>query len=106
MTSGTLAARADRPPGALVGRRAELELVQATIAAAPSVTLLEGEAGIGKSRLVRELLASPSVAARRVLVGQCEQLQEPLPLSPLLDAFRQAGPEIGGPLNPVIGALA
>lgn len=106
MTSGMLAARADRPPGALVGRRDELELVHATIAAAPSVALVEGEAGIGKSRLVRELLTIPSVAARRVLIGQCEQLQEPLPLSPLLDAFRRAGPEIGGPLNPVIGALA
>ncbi|GIF64074.1 LuxR family transcriptional regulator [Asanoa ishikariensis] len=97
MTSGVLAAR-------LVGRSAELDLLQAAITAAPSVALVEGEAGIGKSRLVRELLTVTS--GRRVLIGQCEQLQEPLPLSPLLDAFRQAGPELGGPLNPVIGALA
>lgn len=103
MTSARLAAM---PPGALVGRREELARLQATIAATPSMALVEGEAGIGKSRLVRELVAMPSVAARRVLVGQCEQLVEPLPLSPLLDAFRQAGPGIGGPLNPVIGALA
>lgn len=105
MSSGMLT---NQPSGVLVGRWEELELVRATVTATPSMALVEGEAGIGKSRLVRELLAIPSVADRRVLVGQCEQLQEPLPLSPLLDAFRQAGPELGGggPLNPVIGALA
>ncbi|SNT49168.1 Predicted ATPase [Asanoa hainanensis] len=90
--------------GKLVGRSAELDLLRAATAATPSVALVEGEAGIGKSRLVRELLTVPS--GRRVLIGQCEQLQEPLPLSPLLDAFRQAGPALGGSLNPLTGALA
>ncbi|WP_432855349.1 ATP-binding protein [Amycolatopsis sp. CA-161197] len=106
MISGAPATRADPPAGALIGRAAELALAQAAITATPSVLLIEGEAGIGKSRLVRELLALPPAAERRVLVGQCEQLQEPLPLSALLDAFRQAGPLTGGALNPVIGALA
>ncbi|MFF4140006.1 AAA family ATPase [Streptomyces sp. NPDC001698] len=102
------ASHADDPADTLVGRREELAVLQATIAAPPSLALVEGEAGIGKSRLVRELLAAPPVAGRRTLVGQCEQLQEPLPLSPLLDAFRQVGSTLAGAeaLNPVLGALA
>ncbi|WP_372348526.1 AAA family ATPase [Streptomyces sp. KL116D] len=99
---------AEDPADSLVGRREELAVLQAAIAAQPSLALVEGEAGIGKSRLVRELLASPAVVGRRILVGQCEQLQEPLPLSPLLDAFRQVGnlPAGAEVLNPVLGALA
>ncbi|PZG14032.1 ATP-binding protein [Nonomuraea aridisoli] len=92
----------------LVGRRAELALLRAVIGSRPSLALVEGEAGIGKSRLVAELLAAPELAGTRRLVGQCEQLQEPLPLSPLLDAFRQAETELARsrPPNPVVGALA
>ncbi|MEV0383407.1 AAA family ATPase [Nonomuraea sp. NPDC050643] len=92
----------------LIGRRAELALLRTVIAAPPSLALIEGEAGIGKSRLVAELFAAPGLAGTRRLVGQCEQLQEPLPLSPLLDAFRLAGAELAGrkASNPVIGALA
>ncbi|MCF6468830.1 LuxR family transcriptional regulator [Nonomuraea sp. MG754425] len=92
----------------LVGRRSELALLRSVIASPPSLALVEGEAGIGKSRLVAELFAEPDLAGTRRLVGQCEQLQEPLPLSPLLDAFRLAGDELArsGPPNPVTGALA
>src|SRR5690348_9536320 len=93
--------------GVLIGRRAELALLRTVIAAPPSIALIEGEAGIGKSRLVAELFATPGAAGTRRLVGQCEQLQEPLPLSPLLDAFRLAGDELARsrPGNPVVGAL-
>ncbi|GAA2816103.1 hypothetical protein GCM10020220_000300 [Nonomuraea rubra] len=93
----------------LVGRRSELALLRSVIGSPPALALVEGEAGIGKSRLVAELLAAPDLAGTRRLVGQCEQLQEPLPLSPLLDAFRSAGAGLarsGLPLNPVAGALA
>ncbi|MEU6074190.1 AAA family ATPase [Micromonospora sp. NPDC047074] len=92
----------------LVGRRAELATLRAAVAAPPSLVLVEGEAGIGKSRLVAEAFAAPDLAGTRRLVGQCELLQEPLPLSPLLDAFRLAGPDLAlsPPSNPVIGALA
>ncbi|MFB4272580.1 AAA family ATPase [Nonomuraea sp. GTA35] len=93
----------------LIGRRSELALLRSVIASPPSLALVEGEAGIGKSRLVAELFAAPDLAGTRRLLGQCEQLQEPLPLSPLLDAFRSAGAELARsrlPLNPVAGALA
>ncbi|MFI7610895.1 AAA family ATPase [Nonomuraea terrae] len=93
---------------ALVGRRAELSLLRAIVGSRPSLALVEGEAGIGKSRLVAELLATPDLTRTRRIVGQCEQLQEPLPLSPLLDAFRLAEAELAHskPPNPVVGALA
>lgn len=92
----------------LIGRRSELALMRAAIASPPSLVLVEGEAGIGKSRLVRELLATRDLAGTRRLVGQCEQLLEPLPLSPVLDALRLAGDVLASsrPLNPVVGALA
>ncbi|MEV6038230.1 AAA family ATPase [Nonomuraea sp. NPDC052116] len=87
----------------LIGRRSELALLRTVIAAPPSLALVEGEAGIGKSRLVGELL---SASGARRLVGQCEQLQEPLPLSPLLDAFRLAADLTASrPVSPVVGAL-
>ncbi|MFC4588718.1 helix-turn-helix transcriptional regulator [Sphaerisporangium corydalis] len=94
--------------GTLIGRRSELALMRAAVASPPSLVLVEGEAGIGKSRLVRELLATRPLAGTRRLVGQCEQLQEPLPLSPVLDALRLTGGELAAsrPRNPVVGALA
>ena len=40
-----------------VGRDHELELISTAFSRRPSLVLIEGEAGIGKSRLVREALA-------------------------------------------------
>src|SRR5207247_10275346 len=48
------------------------------------LVLLGGEAGVGKSALVREF--GESVTARaRVLIGACDPLSTPTPLGPLLD---------------------
>lgn len=90
----------------LVGREAELGLVSSAAGRAPSLVVIDGEAGIGKSRLVRELLNGTDVGGVRVLVGHCEHLQEPFPLGPLLDAFRHQADHIAGRLSPVAGALA
>ncbi|WP_449487294.1 AAA family ATPase, partial [Streptomyces griseorubiginosus] len=40
-----------------VGRRQELDLLLAVTRQPPAVVLIEGEAGMGKSRLVREATA-------------------------------------------------
>jgi DNA-binding CsgD family transcriptional regulator len=90
-----------------VGRDAELALVQAAVSSPPSLVVIDGEAGIGKSRLVRELAESPGLADSRVLVGHCDHLQEPLPLGPLLDVFYHLTDQIvPTDLSPVVGALA
>lgn len=51
------------------------------------IALISGEAGIGKSRLVREVkLRAPQGTA--ILEGQCFQTDSALPYAPLLDLFR------------------
>ncbi|GIF96419.1 ATP-binding protein [Catellatospora citrea] len=91
-----------RGPVEFVGRTAELALLRRLVAAPPSLVLLEGEPGIGKSRLVAELLAG---LPGHHLVGECDDVPEPFPLGVLLDAVR-AGADRLGSLNPVAGALA
>ncbi|MGA4844043.1 ATP-binding protein [Streptomyces sp. G45] len=89
----------------LVGRTAELRSLAQAMAHPPSVALVEGEAGIGKTRLIHEALRHPSVRGRRVLVGSCRPLREPFPYGPVFDFLRHLadGPPAG--LNPVCGAL-
>ncbi|RZQ64934.1 LuxR family transcriptional regulator [Amycolatopsis suaedae] len=90
----------------LVGREAELHTLVSAVTAAPAVILLEGEAGVGKTRLVTEMLRSQELAGRAVLVGQCQQLREPFPYGVLLDALRTAGDHLSpGTLGPETGAL-
>ncbi len=54
------------------------------------ITLLCGEAGIGKTSLLHEFVGRQRTAAR-VLWGGCEALFTPHPLAPLYDIARQAG---------------
>ena len=82
-----MAPRAVRP---LVERRQELETLHAAIrdaqAGRPSVTFVRGEAGIGKSSLVRELAEDGTALALR---GDCFQIEDAeLPFAPLAAALR------------------
>jgi DNA-binding CsgD family transcriptional regulator/tetratricopeptide (TPR) repeat protein len=60
---------------------------------AGSVVLVAGEAGIGKTSLVRAFVQAREGQAR-VLFGACDDLVTPRPLGPLRDAARR----VGGPL--------
>ncbi|WP_410810074.1 ATP-binding protein [Micromonospora sp. 067-2] len=91
-----------RGPVEFVGRTAELARLRRLVDAPPCLVLLEGEPGIGKSRLVAELLAE---LPGHHLIGECDDVPEPFPLGVLLDAVRTGADRIG-PLNPVAGALA
>jgi DNA-binding CsgD family transcriptional regulator/tetratricopeptide (TPR) repeat protein len=88
----------------LVGRMRELELLLEAVARPPALVVVEGEAGVGKTRLVEELLARPELADRARYVGHCEQLSEPFPLGPVVEALRRAAPDRRR-LTPVAGAL-
>ncbi|WP_219508362.1 helix-turn-helix transcriptional regulator [Nonomuraea ceibae] len=84
--------------GTLVGRSIELaRLVRVLDAAAEGtagVALIGGDAGIGKSRLVGEVVSEARERGFNVLVGQCAELGDALPYLPLADALRSADPEV------------
>ncbi|MET9404116.1 AAA family ATPase, partial [Kitasatospora sp. NPDC002965] len=75
---------------ALVGRDHELALACDALYRPPAVLVVEGEAGIGKSRLVAEAVAARAGTGRAVLGGLCHPLREPLPFGPVVDALRDA----------------
>ncbi|MFD7655819.1 ATP-binding protein [Actinosynnema sp. NPDC059797] len=92
--------------GAFVGRAAELDVLVRAVRGSAPVVLVEGEAGVGKTRLVRELLRHPAAADRTVLLGRCQPLRAPLPYGPVVDALRHLrGKRLAPGLSPVTGAL-
>src|SRR5919107_3057031 len=81
-----------------VGRAAELaELcaaLEASAAGTPSLALVAGESGVGKSRLASELTRAAREAGARVLSGDCVELGEgELPYAPLVGALRRIARE-------------
>ena len=77
---------------AFVGRQRELESLllhlQHAQAGNGGLVLVEGEAGIGKTRLVQEFLARARESGSLVLIGRCYQAREGLPYLPLIEALR------------------
>jgi DNA-binding CsgD family transcriptional regulator len=91
----------------LVGRRVQLDSLRASVPAQPAVIMIEGEEGVGKSRMVRELLDS-DLGALLVLVGHCHPIGEPFPYGAVLEALRGARARLAGcreALSPVTGVL-
>ncbi|NDU74880.1 AAA family ATPase [Actinomadura sp. DSM 109109] len=77
----------------LVGRAAELRQLRDALAAAPGAVLLGGDAGLGKTRLVREFARD---ADARTLVGGCLELgSDGLPFAPFTTVLRGLVREIG-----------
>ncbi|MEU0036850.1 AAA family ATPase [Streptomyces sp. NPDC006333] len=76
--------------------------LQAAVSGPGRLALVRGEAGIGKTTVVRHLaqLADPRI---RVLVGACDPLATPRPLGPLMDLAPRLGPAVRTGLT---GALA
>ncbi|HEY3957267.1 MAG TPA: AAA family ATPase [Streptosporangiaceae bacterium] len=101
---------ADRVPlirsPALIGRDRELAVLAQALASGPAVVLVEGEPGIGKSRLLQEYLASPEGRQRRILAAACPPFRQPFTLGPVVDALRHATEDVAGlGLSPLAGAL-
>jgi len=88
----------------------ELDRVLAATAAGGRVVLLAGEAGIGKSALVRRFTERRSADAR-FLLGACDPLLTPRALGPLHDIALQTGGRLaelltsGGPRESVFAAF-
>ncbi|MFC5187633.1 helix-turn-helix transcriptional regulator [Actinomadura harenae] len=79
----------------MVGRAGQLDLLTEALAAAPGAVLVGGEAGLGKSRLIREFGAAVKDDAR-VLVGGCLELgSEGLPFAPFTTVLRGLVRDVG-----------
>jgi DNA-binding CsgD family transcriptional regulator/tetratricopeptide (TPR) repeat protein len=77
----------------LIGREHELDRVAAALAAArdgkPAFILVAGEAGVGKTRFLREVVARADAMGGQVLEGGCVQVgTEGLPFGPVIEALR------------------
>ena len=87
----------------ILERAAELEslekALQGAVGGAGSVVLIAGEAGIGKTSLVRAF-AHNRPDRVRLLIGACDDLVTPRTLGPLRDAMRGEG----GPLAAALSA--
>jgi DNA-binding CsgD family transcriptional regulator len=85
---------------ALLERAEELDLLAATLEAVEAsggrVVLIRGEAGVGKTSLVRGFLAACSGNVS-VLSGACDDLLTPQPLAPFWDMAREE-PSVAEPL--------
>ncbi|MFE7037231.1 helix-turn-helix transcriptional regulator [Streptomyces sp. NPDC057621] len=97
------------PPGPrLVGRDREVALLKAALDRS-AVVLIEGEAGIGKTRLLREFLVSRTGRGLRTLTGTCPELRVPHTLGAVVDAVRDGVVDVaelglsglGGALRPL-----
>ncbi|SFT73839.1 Predicted ATPase [Actinopolyspora lacussalsi subsp. righensis] len=91
----------------LVGRTAELNTLLDYATDSPSAIFVEGEAGVGKTRIVHELIEHSRLAGKRFLTAHCQPMREPFPYGVLLDALRAAGNRITPvtELSPVTGVL-
>ena len=105
-----------RPPGALpfAGREAELRTLRGLLggpsAGGPArhkLALLEGEPGIGKTRLAEEFVQA---AGALVLRGAAREQEQPLPYQPVIEALRgllahSAWPSLQAGLQATLPAL-
>ena len=83
----------------LVGRQAELQslsgALERVVAGEQITTVIGGEAGVGKSRLVQELFAATRDTGVRVLVGGCVELDGGgIPFAPVVEMIRTLASEL------------
>jgi tetratricopeptide (TPR) repeat protein len=83
-------------PPSLIGRDGELGvlagLVAEVVSGRGSVVLVDGEPGIGKSALLQAALARAASLGCQVFWGTGSELDQALPLAPLLDGLRVREP--------------
>ncbi len=84
-------ARPEPRPSPFVGRAGDLRALRTVydgISGDGRLALIEGEAGIGKTRLAEELLSGLRAEGAQVLVGRAYEEEAGLAYAPLIDALR------------------
>jgi predicted ATPase/class 3 adenylate cyclase len=93
LSTASLDARLDRGLTPFVGRRLEKNVLwnaaEASRAGRGQMIELVGDAGVGKSRLIRELAAAPNMADYRVLAGASASYAQSHPYSTFRSLFRR-----------------
>ncbi len=95
----------------LVGRDTEMArlrgLLDDAVAGRAVTALVGGDAGVGKSRLVAEVMTVAGRSGFTVLCGQCAEIGDSVPYLPFADAFRTAPSHIGQAVKgrPVLARL-
>jgi DNA-binding CsgD family transcriptional regulator len=84
----------------LIGRQVErtalTEALERVIAGGSATLLVGGEAGVGKSRLVQELVGEARTRGTRVLSGGCVELDGAgIPFAPIVDMLRALDRDVG-----------
>jgi DNA-binding CsgD family transcriptional regulator len=90
----------------LIGREAELRALEEAIADREErpVVLVGGEAGVGKTRLVRELWARQRAAGATVVVGACVELgADLLPYAPFVESLGRLVEDLGDRADELLG---
>jgi DNA-binding CsgD family transcriptional regulator len=89
----------------LVERDSDLASLVEALALPPAVVVVEGEAGIGKTRLVRRALAEKALAYRQQLLGSAHTTLASCPLGPVIEALATANRPPVQRLSALCGAL-
>ncbi len=95
----------------LLGRDTEMArlrgLLDDAVAGRAVTALVGGDAGVGKSRLVAEVMTVAGRSGFTVLCGQCAEIGDSVPYLPFADAFRTAPSHIGQAVKgrPVLARL-
>jgi ATP/maltotriose-dependent transcriptional regulator MalT len=99
----------------MIGRQAELETLEAALAEAadgrPSVAFVAGDSGVGKSRMLAELMGRARESGALVLVGETVDFGDEgeLPYLPLVAALRplvrSGDPALSGSLRDAVAPL-
>jgi predicted ATPase len=79
------------PVARICGREAEVQVLGEALgcvaAGGPVIVLVEGEAGIGKTRLLAQVLADAAGRGMQVAAGRAEELERTRPFGLLAAAF-------------------
>jgi predicted ATPase len=80
-------------------------LARRAVSGSGQVLLLRGEAGVGKTAVIRRFLADAAASRAQVLVGRCDPLSAPRPMGPLIDMLGQLPRALQAGLRDAINAM-